>query len=407
MLIPLSFFDERNGMVMKRNAKQETVELRKSTLVLLFCLCGVLAAGTGIGIFRAYRTQEVYGGLTQLVATVQENYYTDVDTDAAMQSAMKGYVAGLDDPYSKYMTSEEYAAFQTNEAGETIGIGVTVIPTEDGYMEVKSVTEDSPAEDAGICEADIITKVNEDDVLELGYQNAVEEVRGDADTTVRLTVQRGAETLELEIVREKMEVITAQGKMLDNQIGYIRISAFRENTSEQFLTVYHQLLEDGAAGFVFDLRSNGGGLVDSLEQILDPLLPEGDIAVATYRDGKTSTLVHSDAELCSLPMVVLVNENTASAAELFTASLRDFEKATVVGTTTFGKGIMQVTQSMPNNGALTLTVATYQTTKGECYHKIGITPDIIVEAGETEIDFENPNAAADPQLEKALECFET
>jgi carboxyl-terminal processing protease len=132
------------------------------------------------------------------------------------------------------------------------------------------------------------------------------------------------------------------------------------------------------------------------------LLPEGEIAIATYRDGSTKTLVTSDATECDLPMVVLVNGNTASAAELFTASLRDFGKATVVGTNTFGKGIMQVTKAMADGGALTLTVATYQTTKGECYHKVGIAPDETVEAGETGVDYDNPDPETDPQLCRAI-----
>lgn len=322
-----------------------------------------------------------------------------------MQGAMKGYVAGLNDPYSQYMTNDEYESFQTNEAGQTIGIGVTVTPTENGYLLVNSVTDGSPAEEAGVLAEDVIVGVNGNDVAELGYTEAIEEVRGEADTSVKLTVQRSSEELELEVMRKSMEVTTAQGQMLDGKIGYIRISAFKENTPEQFLTVYQQLIDAGAKGLVFDLRDNGGGLVNSLEKILDPLLPEGDIAVATYRDGTTQTLVQSDAVECHLPMIVLVNENTASAAELFTASLQDFEKAKVVGTTTFGKGIMQVTQSMPNGGALTLTVATYQTIRGECYHGVGVAPDETVEAGETPIDYDAPDMTTDPQLKKAWELL--
>lgn len=388
---------------MEENPKQETVELRKSTLVLLFCLCGVLAVGTGVGIYRAYANQAEYGELAQLKATVEANYYTEVDEASAMQGAMKGYVAGLNDPYSQYLTDEEYGDFQTNEAGQTVGIGVTVTPTDEGYLLINSVTENSPAEEAGLQPDDEIVAVNGDDVAELGYSAAVDAVRGKENTSVTLTIRRDDTTLDCEVTRKSMDVTTAQGQMLERNIGYIRISAFRENTPEQFLVVYDQLLSEGAEGLIFDLRDNGGGLVDSLERILDPLLPEGEIAIATYRDGHTQTLVQSDAEACDLPMVVLVNENTASAAELFTASLRDFGKGEAVGTTTFGKGIMQVTQPMSSGGALTLTVATYQTTKGECYHGVGITPDVIVEAGDAPVDYDAPNAASDPQLAKALE----
>ncbi|MGN1403164.1 MAG: S41 family peptidase [Ruminococcus sp.] len=388
---------------MEENPKQEMVELRKSTLVLLFCLCGVLAVGTGVGIYRAYANQAEYGELAQLKATVEANYYTDVDEESAMQGAMKGYVAGLGDSYSQYMTDEEYGKFQINEAGQTVIIGVTVTSTEEGYLLVNDVTEDSPAEAAGLQSGDEIIAIDGDDVAELGYSAALEAVKGEENTSVRLTIRRDDTTMDCDVMRESVDVITAQGQMLDGNIGYIRISAFRENTPEQFLAVYEQLVSEGAKGLIFDLRDNSGGLVNSLEQILDPLLPEGEIAIATYRDGHTQTLVQSDAEECDLPMVVLVNENTASAAELFTASLRDFGKGEAVGTTTFGKGIMQVTQPMSSGGALTLTVATYQTTKGECYHGVGITPDVIVEAGDEPVDYDAPDAASDPQLAKALE----
>lgn len=385
---------------------EETVELRKSTLTMLCCICVVLGVGTVVGIVRAYQTKDTYGDLAQLAATVDADFYTDVDDDAAMQSALKGYVAGLDDPYSQYMTAEEYQNFQTNTAGMTIGIGVSVKQNADGYLQVVSVTEDSPAEKAALQADDVILAVDGDDVAELSYQGAVEAVRGNADATdtpVALTIQRNTDTLDVEVERESMEVTTAKGQMLDGKIGYIRISGFKDNTPEQFQAVYDQLIADGATALVFDLRNNGGGLVPSLEKILDPLLPEGDIAIATYRDGTTNTLVRSDAVECDLPMTVLVNENTASAAELFAASLQDFEKATIVGTTTFGKGIMQVTREMPSGGALTLTVATYQTTKGECYHKIGVKPDIVVEAGETPFDENAPDTTTDPQLKKAVE----
>lgn len=386
--------------------KEKTVPVRKSTLILLFCLCGVLAVGTGLGIYRNYAGNTEYRELRQLAATVKQNYYTDVDDEAVMQGAMKGYVAGLDDPYSQYMTSEEYQAYQTEEAGQTVGIGVTVTQTDEGYLQVEEVNADSPAEKAGMQQGDTLTKVEGEDLAELGYAGALSKIRGEAGTTVQLTIQRNGDTLELDVERQNIEVTTAEGQMLDGQIGYIRISSFKGNTPEQFQAIYDRLVQDGAKALIFDLRDDGGGLVSALEKILDPLLSEGEIAIATYRDGTTKTLVESDATECSLPMTVIVNGNTASAAELFTASLRDFGKASVVGTQTFGKGIMQVTQSMPSGGALTLTVATYQTTKGECYHKVGIKPDEIVEAGEDAVDYSDPNPEKDPQLKKAIEMVQ-
>ncbi len=389
----------------KNKKETDYIQVRRSTWRVILCLTTIMLICTCCSLVRSFLFNQTYGDLEQLIAAVDEAYYTDVDKDAAMDGALKGYVEGLDDPYSRYMTSEEYASYQTTESGTTVGIGVTVTTTEEGYLLIKSVTENSPAEEAGFQADDVILEVDGQDIAELGYDEAILQIQGEEGTTVNLVVQRGEDTFAQTITRKSIEVVTCWGEMLENNVAYIRIESFKENTAAQFASVYETLLEAGAEAIVFDLRDDGGGLVSSLEAILDPLLPEGEIAVATYRDGTTKTLVESDATECDLPMVVLVNENTASAAELFTASLSDFGKATVVGTTTYGKGVMQVTEALSNGGALTITTATYQTTKGECYHGVGITPDKVVELCEAEVDYENPDAESDPQLAKALEIL--
>lgn len=390
----------------KQERTAKTMQIRKSTFALILALCGVLAVGTAVGLVREYGSLSTYRALTQLSERVKQLYYTDVDDEATRDGALKGYVDGLGDPYSRYMTSEEYESYQTTESGVTVGIGVTVTTTEDGYLHIEEVTADSPAEQAGLQAGDIIMTVGGQDIAELGYDKAVENIRGEEGTTVSLTVRRDDGTFSADIERATVDVATAWGSVLDGNIGYIRISAFRDNTPDQFQEAFDALQSDGAQAFVFDLRDNGGGLVSSLEDILDPLLPEGVIAIATHRDGTTTTLVESGAEECDLPMVVLVNGSTASAAELFAASLSDFGKATIVGTTTFGKGIMQVTEELPSGGALTITTATYQTTRGECYHGVGITPDEVVELDDgAEIDFEAPNPETDAQLQKALDLL--
>ncbi len=381
------------------------ITMQRSTFVSMICLGVVLAVGTIVGIVRAWQNQKTYGEFNTLAALVEQNYYTDIDREAAMDGALKGYVSGLNDPYSRYMTEEEYNSFLAEGSGEMVGIGVTVTVNDEGYLEVVDVTKDSPAEKAKLQVEDVILTVNGKDVAELGYDDAVNEVRGKENTTVKLSIRRGKKIYLREILRENIQVVSATGRMLEDHIGYIRINAFKENTAEQFQEVYDTLLAQGAQALVFDVRDNGGGLVSSLEQILDPLLPEGVIAVATYRDGTELPLVRSDEEENDMPMAVLVNENSASAAELFTASLSDFDKAEVVGETTFGKGIMQDTRDLPFGGGLTLTVATYRTVKGECYHQVGITPDHVVEIGAYEPDYDNPDAENDPQLKAAVELL--
>lgn len=338
--------------------------------------------------------------LAELSEYVDENYYQDTDEETLMDSALKGYIAGLGDPYSVFLTEEEYSGWKEKESGTAVGIGVTVQSAEEGLYIVE-VTSGSPAETAGIKTGDTITAVNGELVTDLGYDEAVSNVKGEIGTNVVLTVLRDSETLEITVTRGEIVTISAEGQMLDGNIGYIHISAFRENTFEQYSKVLNELLEAGAEGLIFDVRNNGGGLLSSLEDVLDPLLPEGNIAIASYGDGTVKTIVESDSEELDIPMVVLVNGGTASAGELFAASLRDFGKASLVGETTFGKGIMQDTRTVAG-GAVTLTVAAYQTVKGECYHEIGVTPDTeIILSEEYVIDFENPDTKGDLQLAEA------
>ncbi len=345
-----------------------------------------------------------YERLEALDTYVRENFYTTLDEDALMTGILKGYVSGLEDPYSHYMTPQEYQALQEKESGQTVGIGVTATISEEGYIHLIGIEEGSPAEEAGLQPEDLIVGVQGKDVLSIGYEEAIELVRGEEGTNVVLTIRRDGRDKEYVITRRTFEVKTVDGKLLYGDIGYISITNFRDNTAAQFREELEALQANGAQSLVFDVRNNGGGLLHSLEEILDILLPEGEIATATYQDGTTETVVYSDAAELELPMVVIVNENTASAAELFAASLRDFEKAELVGTTTFGKGIMQVTRKMEDGGGLTLTIATYQTTRSDCYHEVGVVPDVEVAAGEETV-IKDADPQTDPQLAKAIEML--
>lgn len=362
-------------------------------------LCAVTFTGTVFFMqHRERNLQEKYHRLADLDSFVQENYYTEYDNDELMNTMLKGYIAGLGDRYSQYLTPEEYSALKTREAGKTVGIGVTVTQNEEGYPLIIEVQENSPAENAGLKPEDVILAVDGEDILTMDYEEAINRIKGEENTAVILTVRHDGEEKEFSIIRESFDLRTSGGEMLDGHIGYIYITNFRENTADQFLTALNDLIAQGADALIFDVRNDGGGLLSSLEKMLDPLLPEGEIATATYHGDKTETVLKSDAEELNLPIAILVNGNTASAAELFSASLRDFKQAKLVGTQTFGKGIMQVTTPMQDGGGLTLTVATYQTTKSECYHGVGLTPDIIIEPDE--------NSETDVQLEAAKKLFE-
>ncbi len=342
-----------------------------------------------------------YERLEALDTYVRDNYYTDLDEEALMNGMLKGYVEGLDDPYSSYLTAEEYEALLERGAGQTVGIGVTATMNDDGYILLVEVQENSPAQEAGLLPDDLIIAVEGEDVAALGFETAIDNIKGDEGTDVTITVRRGGTDRDYTITRRTFDLITVTGELLEGNIGYIRITNFRENTVEQYNALLEQLLANGAESIIFDVRDNGGGLLDALEQMLDPLLPEGVIATATYQDGTTENVVHSDAEELMLPMAVLVNEYSASAAELFSASLRDFEKAQLVGETTYGKGVMQTTVQLEDGGGLTLTVATYQTVRSECYQGVGLTPDVEVAAGEDTV-IGDPDPSTDPQLAAAI-----
>lgn len=388
--------------------KKGVVELesRRKIRILTGVLVIFIASSIALCVknFKLESEIESKSNLIELEKYVNDNYYKAADKEAAMNGALKGYVEGLEDPYSSYLTADEYNSWKTMESGTMVGIGVTVQFDEESGLYVAEVKEGYPAYESGIKEGDIITEVEGESIPEMGYEEAVSRIKGEEGTSVNLTIKRDDnEDMKFSVLRSEIVVNTVSGKMLDEDIAYIRISAFRENTDEQFKEIFDELIDDGAKGIVFDLRNNGGGMLVSLKAILDPLLPEGTIATAKYGNGEVKTIIESDKNEINLPMAVLVNGNTASAAELFAASLSDFDKAFLVGETTYGKGVMQDTREVAG-GAVTLTVATYQTVRGECYHGIGITPDYEVSLSEDFVlDYENPDEKGDSQLKTAIE----
>ena len=305
--------------------KKGVVELesRRKIRILTGVLVIFIASSIALCVknFKLESEIESKSNLIELEKYVNDNYYKAADKEAAMNGALKGYVEGLEDPYSSYLTADEYNSWKTMESGTMVGIGVTVQFDEESGLYVAEVKEGYPAYESGIKEGDIITEVEGESIPEMGYEEAVSRIKGEEGTSVNLTIKRDDnEDMKFSVLRSEIVVNTVSGKMLDEDIAYIRISAFRENTDEQFKEIFDELIDDGAKGIVFDLRNNGGGMLVSLKAILDPLLPEGTIATAKYGNGEVKTIIESDKNEINLPMAVLVNGNTASAAELFAAS---------------------------------------------------------------------------------------
>ncbi len=329
-----------------------------------------------------------YNSLQLLDTYVRDNYFGKIDETELNDGILKGYVAGLDDKYSRYLSADEYIDEQNENAGELIGLGLTLSEDESGYIRIDSIIADSPAIESGIQNGDIIISVDGVDVIETGFNEAVEAMNGSEGTSITLTVRRNGVDTDYTFTRRSIELITVTGELIDGSIGYIKIDGFKQNTPDQFINTLQHLTSNGAKALIFDLRDNPGGLVESVEECLDPLLPEGVIAIAEYKDGHSETIVYSDSSELDMPMTVIVNKNTASAAELFAASLRDFGKAELVGEKTYGKGVMQITTEMENGGAVVLTVAEYRTTVSECYDKIGLNPDYTVVDDNADDDYD-------------------
>lgn len=335
-----------------------------------------------------------YSALQTLDNFVRENYYGDINEETLEDGILKGYVSGLDDKYSRYLTEEEYLTELNDNSGSLVGLGLTLTEDESGYVRISEILNGSPASESGLVAEDIIIRVDGVDVKDMGFEESLNALKGTEGSSVSLTVRRNGSDKDYTFTRRAIQVTTVESEMLSNMVGYIRITGFKENTPEQFIDALERMTVNGAESLVFDLRDNTGGLVSALSDCLDPLLPEGIVATAEYKDGHSETLIYSDESELNMPMAVIVNDNTASAAELFAASLHDFGKAVLVGGQTYGKGIMQETTEFDDGSAVVLTVASYHTVYSPCYDGIGLTPDYPVE---------NDDPAVDAQFNKAVE----
>ena len=302
-------------------------------------------------VYNVNERQAMYSKLTEIDQKVRQNYNGEIDEQELNNAIAKGYISGLGDPYAQYFTAEEYQEYLDSSAGVKVGVGLTVGVDENDRAIVKKVYSGSPAEAVGIKENDELVKVDGKAVSEVGIQAAAELLKGEIGQKVLLTVRRGEQELAFNMELKHFETISVTGEIINN-IGIIRITEFNNNTYEQFTGLLEDYQGRNVAGLVFDVRNNSGGTLEAVAKILDVLLPTGTIVTAEYKDGTTEVLYTSDANDVKLPMTVVANGGTASAAELFTAALRDYQKASFIGTQTYGKGIMQNTQKLTDGSAI-------------------------------------------------------
>ncbi|MCI9405973.1 MAG: S41 family peptidase [Oscillospiraceae bacterium] len=355
-------------------------------------------------VYNLKERETMYSKLSELDRIIRANYINDIDEDALNEALADGYVIGSGDKYARYFTPEEYEAYMIDLEGRVVGIGVSAEMDPSGYILIREVYEESPAAIVGLQAGDLIIKVDELDVNTETYEQASQAIRGEEGSKVNITYRRESEDTTIEVTRRKVDVPTVFSRMIDGNVGYVQVTEFNDSTSTQFSNQVDALISQGAQALIFDMRNNGGGTLTSVTKMLDKLLPEGDIVSAVYKDGTVDVLAKSDENEINLPMVVLTNNRTASAAELFTQALRDYNKAKSVGTITYGKGTMQSVKKLNDGSAVNVTVARYLPPSGISYDGEGIKPDYEVElTADMQANLGNLDETTDPQLRKALE----
>lgn len=344
--------------------------------------------------------------IRQIEKTLDTYYVEDYDKELAEELMYTGLAAGVGDPYTYYLSADSLAEQMEKNSGHFVGIGVEIYAGDDGYIVVSSVTPGGPAEAAGILAEDKITEVDGESITGKTAADVSALVKGEAGTDVTLTIFREStgEVLEKTVTRQDIQVKTVSWRMMDDNIGYIAITNFRENTYSQFKEALEMLEAEGMEKLVLDLRNNTGGLVKSAHEIGEELLPEGIMVYTMDKDGNREDTLCDDV-YNDVPLVVLVNGNSASAAEILAGAIQDTGRGQLIGTTTFGKGLVQRLFTLPDGSGLNVTIQKYYTPNGTSIHGVGITPDYEVELPEEYAQQTNIPAEADTQLQKAVEVL--
>lgn len=335
------------------------------------------------------------------------SYYMEVDEDKLLEGAIKGMAEAVEDPYTVYYTPKQMKDFTEQSSGSYVGIGVTVFMDEDELLTVSETFADSPAKEVGIRNGDKIVNVDGEDVTSIKDSDLiVQKIRGKPGTTVKITVYRPAinDYINFEMERRVINLVYIDSKMLENNIGYVQLKLFDEDIATDFANHVNKLIREGAQGFIIDLRNNPGGSYTQVLAIADMILPKGLIVYTEDRNGKKSE-EFSDANEFNMPLTVLINEYSASASEILSAAIKDYNKGTLIGKTTFGKGLVQSVVPLEGGAGLKYTISKYFTPSGISIHGIGVTPDIEVDNDEKYkyYSVEDIPEGEDKQLLRAIE----
>ncbi len=352
-------------------------------------------------------TNKTVKKIDELMSYIDLYYNDDYDEEDIRNAIYAGTLEGLGDPYSVYYTADEYKDMQINTSGNYYGIGAALSQdAKTKEVTISKVYEGTPAEEAGLKDGDQIIKVNDTESTSKELSALVQEIRGEEGTTVHLQVYRASnnKTFEIDVERKNVELPSITSKMLDGGIGYIQISEFQSKTDEQFKSALADLKKQGMKSLIVDVRSNPGGLINTASNILDQILPEGTVVYTKDKYGKREDYT-SDSNCLDCPIAVLVNENSASASEIFAGAIKDYNYGTLIGTKTFGKGIVQTVLPLEDGDAVKLTTAKYYTPKGNYIHGVGIEPDIELTYKYSGPEDEAYDMKYDNQVQKAIEVL--
>ena len=370
-------------------------------------------AGGGIKAVQYCRSDEILSDLafTQKIKylenMIDEEYLGEISTDKLEEGVYAGLIYGLGDVYSRYYTKDEYEQESVTTEGSYVGIGVAMQKYTAGGVQIVECYKGSTAEEAGVKVDDVITAINGEDITDTELQDVVSMIKDNEDKDVVLTVQRkGEDTQEITVKVSNVELPSVFGEMLDENTGYIQITEFKGVTVEQYEEVFAELKEQGMERLVVDLRDNPGGLLNVVCDILRDILPEGLIVYTEDKNGNRSEETCDGKNPLDMPLAVLVNGNSASASEIFAGAVKDYGIGTIVGTTTYGKGVVQSIRQLSDGSAVKLTIANYYTPKGNSINKTGIQPDVEVELSPELLNQEEITHEEDNQLQEALNSLD-
>lgn len=338
---------------------------------------------------------------------INKYYLGEVDENKLQEGAIKGYIEGLDDPYTEYISKEDMDSYLDDTMGNFVGIGIYMIKnTQSDRIQVLSTIKGSPAEKAGIQAGDLIISVDGIEYKADDMTTASNNIKGEEGTSVTVEILRGAQNLKFDIKREKVKVNQVEGKVLSDNIGYIKFTSFDETTAEDFKAKYEELAKQNIKSLIIDLRNNGGGIVDQALEIADYMTDKDSVLLYEVdKNNKETEKKAKEDAIINMPIIILTNENTASASEILAGALKDLGKAKTVGTTTYGKGVIQQILKLNDGSGLKITIEEYQTPNRNKINKVGIEPDEKVELPETVTNPLIVKENEDTQLQKAIEML--